>query len=321
MCQELSESSYSWRRISASFRTVERIEPGRDTTVLFANLIGAAELQAGAGSAGAREAMESCLDKLRQASESRDVRIVKTMRDKLMMLAATPDAAADAAAAMQFSIEKLAPVSGIRLGLGVAFHRGPVIQQENDVFGGTVNLAARLGEQAVAGNILTTEETARDLCPLYRKWTRSLSSVRVRGISGEVELCELLWRLDGNATAPGFARLSAAMTRVVLRLRYRDREIWRRRENDEVTIGRDEGCGLVIAEPMASRQHCKIERRVGRFVLIDHSANGTYVTAEGENEVLVRREEFTLYRQGRIAFGQSAAKAVEVVEFRCDQAQ
>jgi predicted component of type VI protein secretion system len=181
-----------------------------------------------------------------------------------------------------------------------------------------VNLAARLGEQAAAGNILTTEETAKALCPLYQKWMRSLSTVRVRGISGEVELCELLWRLDGNVTAPGFVRLATAMTRVALRLRYRDREIWRRRENDEITIGRDEGCGLVIAESTASRQHCKIERRTGRFVLIDHSANGTYVTVDGEDEVQLLREEFTLYKQGRIAFGQPAAKSADVVEFRCD---
>jgi class 3 adenylate cyclase len=296
------------------------MEPGRDTTVLFANLIGGAELQASAGNLGARQAMDGCVDKLRLAAESRDVRVVKTMRDKLMMLAATPDAAADAAAAMQYAMEKLQGKPGIGLGLGVAFHRGPVIQRDNDVFGGTVNLAARLAEQAAAGNILTTEETAKGLCPLYRKWMRSLAAVRVRGISGEVELCELLWRLDGNVTAPGFARLAAEMTRVVLRLRYRDQQIVRRRQNDEITIGRDEGCGLVIAEPMASRQHCKIERRVGRFVLIDHSANGTYVSVDGEDEVLVRREEFTLYKQGRIAFGQPAARAVELVEFRCDEA-
>lgn len=296
------------------------MDQSRTTTVLFANVIGGAEPQASPENAGAQETMANCLGRIREAAESCGGRVVKTMRNQVMVLAPTPDAAADAAAAMQVAVDMLAPVSGIRFSLGVAFHHGPVIQRDDDVFGGTVNLASRLVEQAAAGNILTTEETARGLNALYRKWMRSLSSVRVRGISEEVELCELLWRLDANVTAPGFARLAAAMTRVVLRLRYRDRQIVRRRENDEITIGRDEGCGLVIAESMASRQHCKIERRVGRFVLIDHSANGTYVTVEGEDEVAVLREEFTLSKRGRIAFGEPSARASEVVEFQCDQA-
>lgn len=295
------------------------MEPNRETTVLFANVIGDANLQPNGVDAAAQEALANCLSSVRQAAESCGARVVKTLRDKVMVLAATPDAAADTAAAMHAAMDKLASLSQARLTLGVGFHHGPVIQQENDVFGGTVNLASRLAEQAANGHIITTEQTARRLCPLYRQWLRRLYSVSVKGISGDVELCELLWRVDGSATALGRERRAAARARVALRLRYRDRKLLRRREDDEVTLGRDEGCSLVVADQNASRQHCTIERRVDRFVLTDHSANGTYVTLDGEEEVALRREGLMLHKHGWIACGQPRAETAEAVEFRCEE--
>ena len=62
---------------------------------------------------------------------------------------------------------------------------------------------------------------------------------------------------------------------------------------------------LVIKDRMASRSHGKIERRLDKFVLTDHSANGTFVLVEGDREIVLRREEFTLRGHGWIAFGHS----------------
>ena len=55
-----------------------------------------------------------------------------------------------------------------------------------------------------------------------------------------------------------------------------------------------------------------------KFVLADHSANGTFVTVEGDPEVVLRRDEFTLRGHGWIAFGQSRADTAELVEFFCE---
>jgi class 3 adenylate cyclase len=60
------------------------------------------------------------------------------------------------------------------------------------------------------------------------------------------------------------------------------------------------------------------ERRQDKFVLKDHSSNGTFVTAEGDIEILLQREEFTLRKHGWIAFGQSRAGTSEVVEYFCE---
>ena len=69
---------------------------------------------------------------------------------------------------------------------------------------------------------------------------------------------------------------------------------------------------------MASRSHCKIERRLDKLILTDHSANGTFITVEGDKEIVLRREEFTLRGHGWIAFGQTRATATDVVEFFCE---
>ena len=295
------------------------METKRETTVLFADLIGAANLYTAAGDAAAGEAIAKCLEKLKKAAASCGGRLVKTTTsDKVMVLVATPDAAADTADAMHTAVDELPALKGTRLALGIGFQFGQVTQQDDDIFGDTVNLASRLVEQAANGQIITTEETGKRLAPLYRAWMRKLYAVEIKGRAEEVALCELVWRADDNATAYAYSRAAEGPAKVVLTLKYRDRKIVRRREKELITIGRDENCGLVVADSEASRQHCTIERRKDKYVLSDQSANGTFVTIEGEKEVELQREDFTLRKHGWISFGQPRAQAIEIVEFYCD---
>jgi adenylate cyclase len=186
------------------------------------------------------------------------------------------------------------------------------------VFGDTVNLASRLVEQAANGQILLTDETAKQLSALYRPWMRRLGEVEIKGRSDAVELCELVWRADDSATLYAKKRAQERPVQAVLTLRYRDTKMVRRREKDAITLGRDELSGLVIHEDQASRHHCTIERRQDKFVLVDVSTNGTYVMVDGEQEVLLQREEFTLRKHGYISFGQPKVAAKDVVEFTCE---
>jgi len=294
------------------------MDPTRQTTVLFADVSGSTKLYETAGDATAMEAIERCLGCLRQVSESFGGRIVKTIGDEIMVLFPSPDAAAGASADMQHAIDALPTVADTKLGVRIGFQYGPVMQRDDDVFGDTVNLAARLVGQAGKGQIITSTETMEMLGPIYRAWTRRLYSIQVKGKTSEVELCEVLWRQGADTTALLANRSGARAKLVVLRLKYRDREIVRRREQDSTTIGRDQTAGLAIVETMASRLHCTVERRQGKFVLADHSTNGTYVTAEGDAEILLQREEFTLGKHGWIACGQPRAATTEVIEYFCD---
>src|SRR5438309_114341 len=77
----------------------------------------------------------------------------------------------------------------------------------------------------------------------------------------EDALGELVWRTDDDMTTFRGGRPPARTGAAPLRLKYRDKELTRRRDNDSVVIGREQGCGLTVADHMASRQHCTVERR------------------------------------------------------------
>jgi hypothetical protein len=70
-----------------------------------------------------------------------------------------------------------------------------------------------------------------------------------------------------------------------------------------LTFGRDAANDVVIGDRKASRVHARIERRRDKYVLVDHSTNGTFCTLDGEGEVELHREELLLRGRGRIVFG------------------
>lgn len=263
-------------------------------------------------------ALRQCLDTLTLATESCGGRVVKTLADTLMALFASPDAAASAAAQMHTAIEAQSPAGGEKVAVRVAFHCGPVIQRDSDVFGDTVNVAWRLVGQATHGQVLTSDDTGRLLSPILRRSTRQLYPIRIKGKSEPVALCELVWRQSPDVTDVAGTVTTPRPATSVLRLRHQGREITRRRAHESIVIGRDKDCALVVSATTASRHHCTIERRQNTFVLQDHSTNGTYVTVAGENEVVVEREDFVLRQHGWISFGAPRGETEEVVEYFCD---
>jgi len=294
------------------------MDQARQVTVLFADVSGSTKLYESEGDKVAMEAVARCVDQMRQTVESSGGRVVKTIGDEVMAVFPTPDAAAYAASSMQSAIDALPLVGATKLEIRIGFHCGSVIQNGNDVFGDTVNLAARLAGQAGGGQIILSREASDLLGPMFRSFKRPLYAIHVKGKAEEVGLCELIWQHADDVTMFTAARANANPEPLVLRLKYRDQEIIRRRDNDSITMGRGPDCSLVVANDAASRKHCTIERRQDKFVLADQSTNGTYVTAEGGTEILLRREEFMLGKHGWISFGQPRAEAEEVAEYFCN---
>src|SRR5436309_73406 len=245
-----------------------------NATVLFADVSGAA--------------ISNCIEPLRKAAESAGGRVVKLVGDEVMVLFATPDAAAKAAVKMHQCIESLPAAAGDEPALRVAFHSGPVIQVDKDVLGDTVKLAARLVAQAQRGQTITTGQTAAQLSTGLRAFSRDLQRVALTDRSETIRLCEIL-----TTSLNGAARARETKARTMVRLAYADQMVVCSRENHpRIVIGRARACDLVIADKLASRQHCTLEARDDEFFLLDHSTNGTYVTVEGEHEILLNGEGF-----------------------------
>ena len=289
-----------------------------EAAVLFADVSGSTKLYETAGNAVAHAAVESCVDIMRQKTLAAKGRVIKTIGDEVMSAFASADHAADAAIEMQLAIAALPPVGSTTLGIRIGFNYGPVVEREGDVFGDAVNLASRLASVATKGQIITARDTVMLMSPMLKASTRAITTIQVKGKAQEIQVYELLWQQSEDMTTLASHKSVFKPRNATLRLKIQGTELVLSAERPSLAMGRDQSADLVIKERMASRAHGKIERRLDKFILTDHSANGTFVTIEGDKEIVLRREEFTLRGHGWIAFGQSRAGASDVVEFFCE---
>ena len=284
--------------------------------VLFADVSGSTRLYESVGDAAALDTIGRCLATMRTACEGHGGRVVKTIGDEVMAVFPGADHAAEAAAEMQARISEQ-PVEGrVRLAIRVGFHFGPAIEVEGDVFGDSVNTAARMAALAKSEQVILSGQTADLLSPLLRTRVRQIDSLTVKGKHKDIGIFELIWQ------GPD-ADLTALATRPIhvparILLRHGEREIELNEARPGMTLGRDPQNDVVIADRMASRLHARIERRRDKFVLVDQSSNGTFVTIEGDAEIQLRREEIVLRGRGRATFGHVwKGAADEVLTFSC----
>jgi len=287
----------------------------KQMAVLFADVSGSTRLYESIGDAEAFKHIEACLEVLKSIATEHSGRVVKTIGDELMCVFPDAEACGVAACEMQASLAERPAVAGVKLAIRVGFHAGPLLEEaDGDVFGDTVNVAARLVGLAKAGQIITAHETVETLSAPLRTSSRSLDSLAVKGKQSEINVCELLWQESDELTLHAARRTPVQPVR--LRLVHNSRELVLDENRGTASFGRDRSNDLVIVDRMASRQHAKIERRRDKFVLADQSTNGTFVKVSGEHEMVLKREEFILQRSGSIAFGRSvAAPGAERVDF------
>ena len=286
--------------------------------VLFADVSGSTRLYDTVGDNLAMTAIGQCLEIFRERTEATGGRVIKTIGDEVMSAFTNADDAARTALQIQLRVDGLQPVSGNKLGVRIGFHYGPAVARGDDLFGDTVNLASRLADVATRGQIILSQKTTQRLAKGLRAACRPLYAIPVKGKNDDIAICELTWKASADATAMMPSLSPAVGGPAVLRLHYRNREILLDDTRASITLGRDQGADLVVPERMASREHGRIEHRAGKFVLVDHSANGTFVTMRGDRELVLRREECVLHGRGVIALGQPRETASELLEYVCD---
>jgi len=289
-----------------------------EVSVLFADVSGSTKLYETAGDAVAHAAVEKCVSIMRDKTLNAKGRVIKTIGDEVMSAFPTADQAADAAIEMQSAISEMPPVGNTQIGIRIGFNHGPVVERDGDVFGDAVNLAARLAGVATKGQIITARDTVMLMSPMLKAATRAITTIQVKGKAQEIQVYELIWQQSADMTTLASTKSIFKPKKTVLRLKVQGNDVELSSDRPVVALGRDATADVVIRERMASRAHGKIERRLDKFILTDHSANGTFVTIEGDKEIVLRREEFTLRGHGWIAFGQSRASATDVVEFFCE---
>lgn len=287
--------------------------------VLFADVSGSNRLYEKLGDAEAAHAVERCIKRMERAVAVHSGRIVKIIGDEMMAVFGDAESAVQSACEIQERIDALPPVSGVKLSIRAGLHCGPAIEENSDVFGETVNIAARMVSLAKGGQIITTNSTVGDLPTGLKETARLLDDHVVKSKSGEIPVCELVWRDSSELRHRVQHRASRPEPPAALRLRHAGVDVPVDGAREILSFGRDAGSDLIVADRRASRNHARIERRGNQFVLVDQSTNGTYVTFQGELEFALKNEEIALRGRGRIAFGHSVRDAnAEVVEFEVE---
>jgi len=293
-------------------------EEQAQAAVLFADVSGSTKLYETAGDQVAKAAIDQCIRVMSECTKTANGRVIKSIGDEIMATFPSADAAADAAIEMQSAINELKPVGNSKIGIRIGFNWGPIVAADGDIFGDAVNVASRLSHVAVKGQIITARDTVMLMSPMLKSSTRKITNIQIKGKAAEVEVYELMWQQSEDATTMAASRSVYKPKKTTLRLVLQGQEHLLSDELTAVSMGRDATAELVIKDRMASRSHGKIERRLDKFILTDHSANGTFVMVDGDKEVVLRREEFTLRGNGWICFGQSKTTASDILEYFCE---
>jgi hypothetical protein len=270
------------------------------------------------GDVAARQRVADCLALLANVIQRHRGAVLKTIGDEVMSTFPTADNAMQAARAMQEAVATATPLGQSPLTIRVGLHFGAALVETGDVFGDTVNVAARIVALAKGGQILTTPQLVNALSPALRANTRHIDRAPVKGKQEEIDIYEFIWKEDDLTRMEG-QRISptARPVRLYLRMGDQDSELSQGRPN--VTLGRGPQNEFVVADEYASRLHARIEYRRGKFVLFDQSTNGTFVRTQDGKEVQLRREEFTLQGTGEISLGRAFDTASShVIHFVCE---
>ncbi|MDH3806763.1 MAG: adenylate/guanylate cyclase domain-containing protein, partial [Gammaproteobacteria bacterium] len=257
-----------------------------EVAIVFADVVGSTQLYDKFGDTKASETVALCLEIMKDATHNYNGTVIKTIGDEVMSTFATVEEAMGAAVMMQKRISADNKQEGrIPVSIRIGCHFGPVVQEQNDIFGAAVHTANRMTSQAKARQIVISGGTVEKMTPDLQKQTRQIDLATVRGKIDEVALFELLWNPEeATSMLPTIEWESSPPKASTLQLSFRDQTIAVTDQRKSVLMGRAEDNDLVIKGNLISRIHAKLEMRRGKFLLVDQSTNGTFVQSDQGEE-------------------------------------
>lgn len=296
-----------------------------ELAVLFSDVVGSTRIYEALGDQRAREVIAVCLDLMQGATEAHSGTVIKTIGDEVMATFPSADDAMNAAAQIQRSISThpALQIEGQSVSVRIGCHFGPVVLERHDVFGATVNTANRMTSQAKSGQIMTTAATVDLLSPDWRASVRQIDLAALSVQGAEVMLYEVMWQTDDITSMLPSIHLGGSSDRRALRLRLvlSDRELVLDETYPQMAIGRADENDVIIRGNLISRIHARIELSRSKFLLIDQSTNGTFVTSVNGEEAFVRRDSMQLRGAGLIGLGKvPEPDSPQTIRFICEEA-
>lgn len=258
--------------------------------ILTADLLGGPSRRASAPGGEAGHLLERCHHRMEMALGSHHGTLLKHVRNRLCARLECADDAVLAACEMIERVYTLPPAHGAGLGVRIGICLlDPALLAEAQA------LSARLATRAMPATALLGAGLASTLSAPTRQFA-GVSSIEHRDPASALAA---VLRHESLAGVDPVTRLHLR-----LRVHHQGHTRYVDAQNPRLLLGREAGNDLVLDNPHASRHHARIDFREHGFTFIDHSRNGSWVAAPGNEPVFVKDNETPLPGQGRIGLGQ-----------------
>ena len=286
--------------------------------IVFADICGSTALYDNLGDAMARRLIASCLACMNAVVVAYHGVVVKTIGDEIMCSFPNAETGLLAAFAMQTAVKNEHFEGNHKMTIRIGCHFGSVIREANDIYGDSVNIAARVAAMARANQIMTTQAVVNFLPQALRDRAHRIMAAEFKGKQIEYDIFLVAWEaLENERTIVQCkAQTSAPNPATELTLYYGGKFIMLNKDHKQLFFGRGDSCDVVIPSTYASRQHAGVEMRFGKCFIVDQSANGTYVRSDEGDVTHITRQEMVLRGSGHISLGQPFSEnPAEVIQF------
>lgn len=288
---------------------------------MFADVSGSSALYKQQGNIVAKRSMDKALALMRDITVDNHGIVVKTIGDEVMARFDTPEHACAAATAIQQHCHEQATHDDLdnELAIRIGMDYGHTLLDGDDVFGDTVNDAAYVSQIARPNQIVITQALVDALPKSMRANCQEFDRINIKGEESKSLIYRLVWERPSveeeqhATTVMEINHITQKISTRQLQLDFNQQIFAVTPEDVPFIIGRDHRKShLHVDSSLASRDHCHILLRRGKFVLVDHSTNGTYVKTPDQPEIYLRREEIPLQGEGTISIGRRAHQDKEL---------
>ena len=263
--------------------------------IMFVDICGSMRLYADYGDEYAMTFTYRCIQGMQSVVTNNDGEMVEIRGDGILCTFIDVDAAFKTAQCIiQNQSHRSVAVHG-------GIHWGPVISQNDSVFGNTVNVGARIANLAKDEEIILSEEAFQQLTADHRALTRNLGKVRVKGKPQPFNIYLALF--SQNDVTKQFIPTLSLFPPTILELSYIGRIFNLKEPAPDFVMGRHLSCDLIVQHDFSSRKHATIIGKRGKFFLLDHSSNGSYISEADQQTVFICRDMVQLKESGFISLG------------------
>ncbi len=273
--------------------------------VVFADIAGSTALYEQVGDIEAQQRISRCLEVVSGIIRENNGEIVKYIGDEILFyfLDCKQGITSCCEVLTAFRDHDILRESGLAMKIG--FYAGPILFADRDIFGDTVNTAARMVSLAKANQVVCDKASIAGFGNAFQY--RPITWLEVKGKAEPIQLCEVIWAPDDTDLT--YLSPSRDLPNVSARHQWcmefitPFETVELTHQQGSLTIGRVQPADICIDSPQVSRNHAKLVLRHRKAVLTDQSTNGTFVVNEGGDELYVHREEITLANRGVISLG------------------